>query len=122
MNQFEKLIFLEITNKQFGSLPNKEYYETFKSLNEEEEKKFVQLSREIHDIWNYINSPIIAGIKGKEAKSIQEYSAFFPVSPIVIQICNDFSLDLKKEKTIKFRNAVINIFGQDYFDKHFGNI
>jgi len=50
-NQFEKMVFLELTNKQFSKFPNSEYYETYKKLNQEDKELIdTEISNEIHQI------------------------------------------------------------------------
>lgn len=57
MDNLEKLIFLEITNKQFTKFHNSEYYNTIKLLSEAEQNEFYKLADEIHLIWNNLNAP-----------------------------------------------------------------
>ena len=86
MYNLEKLMFLEMTNKQFSKLPNDEYYTTFKSLTPDELKISVKLSSELHNIWNYINSePIENVLDNTNVNSIEDYhNSIAPVSDLIL--------------------------------------
>ena len=61
MDPLEKILLLEIVNKQIGKLPcdNPEYYSTFENLTDSEKKEFYKLSPKIQQYWSYINLPKI---------------------------------------------------------------
>ena len=118
MNKLEKIVFLEMTNKQFAKLPDSEYYKAYKELTKEE-KDIVDLkiSKEIHEIWTWINTKQRKGIHRTEINSIEEYNELIsPVSEIILSVSSDYGITLKDEISDKFKNAVINIFGKDYLD------
>ncbi|WP_055447097.1 hypothetical protein [Lacinutrix mariniflava] len=118
MNTFEKIVFLEMTNKQFAKLPDSEYYATYNKLTEEEKDVIdLNISNEIHEIWTRINTKQRKGIHKTEINSIEEYNELItPISTVVLRVSSDFGITLKNEVTDKFKNEVINIFGKDYLD------
>ncbi|MFY8066533.1 MAG: hypothetical protein ACOVMS_00250 [Flavobacterium sp.] len=114
-NNLEKLLFLEITWKQFGKLNESEYYKTIKELNEEESKLSVKLRNELHEIYNHINVRFADRIN---VDSIHQYDEFVsPVSEIILKVSSDFNLTLKGEISQEFKNAMLKIFGKDYLDE-----
>ena len=114
-NNLEKLLFLEMTWKQFGKLNESEYYKTIKELNEEESKLSVKLSNELHEIYNHINVRFADRIN---VDSIHQYDEFVsPVSEIILKVSSDFNLTLKGEISQEFKNAMLKIFGKDYLDE-----
>ena len=114
-NNLEKLLFLEITWKQFGKLNESEYYKTIKELNEEESKLSVKLRNELHEIYNHINVRFADRIN---VDSIHQYDEFVsPVSEIILKVASDFNLTLKGEISQEFKNAMLKIFGKDYLDE-----
>ena len=119
MDNLEKLVFLEITNKQFGRLPNSEYFNTFNELSQEEKDEFgLKISKDIHDMWNRINAKHRPDIDKFNITSIEDYiENISPVSDIIIKVTDDYGLTLKNEITEKFKNAVRNILGEDYLRK-----
>jgi hypothetical protein len=118
MNRLEKILFLEITNKQFSRLPDKEYMEAYQTLTETEKAEFVGLSNEIHEIYNYINSGLVAGAKTISAKSISEYDEKInSINSKILNVISDFDLTLKPELSQKTKDAFIALFGQDYLDR-----
>jgi hypothetical protein len=121
MNNFEKLTFLEITNKFLGKFPNSDYLETYEKLNDIEKLEFTRISNEIHQIWNFINSKPIEGvIENENVNSIFEYhSSISDVNSSILKVCQEFDLDLKNGFSKKFENAVIQTFGKGYYRKHF---
>ena len=118
MNTFEKIVFLEMTNKQFAKLPDSEYYATYKKLTEAEKDIIdLKISNEIHEIWSWINSKQREGIHKKEINSIEEYNEHIsPVNEIILSVSSDFGLSLKRELSEKFKNAIMNMFGKEYLD------
>lgn len=122
MKNLEKLLFLEFTNKQYSKFPNKEYSDIYNILSELEKSEFAILSREIHEIWNYINSPSIKNvIDNSDCKSIKDYSnKFGNVNEKLLQIADDFDINLETKIDEKFKDTIITIFGKDYFENNFG--
>ncbi len=72
MNNLEKLLFFEITNKQFGNQAEN-YLETYKSLSALEKERFSELSDEVHHLWNTINGKTHSISGGKEINSVDDY-------------------------------------------------
>ena len=118
MNTFEKIVFLEMTNKQFAKLPNSEYFETYKILTEEEKDIIdLKISKEIHEIWTWINTKQRKEIYKAEINSIEEYNELItPVNKTILSVSSEFGITLKNEITDKFKNAVKNKLGKDYLD------
>ena len=113
-NNLEKLLFLEMTWKQFGKLNESEYYKTIKELNEEESKLAGKLRNELHEIYNHINVRFANRIN---VDSIHQYDEFVsPVSEIILKVSSDFNLTLKGEISQEFKNAMLKILGKDYLD------
>ena len=114
MNNLEKIIFLRITWRQFGKLNEKEYYDTYSLLSQEEKHLIGKLDSEIHDIYNYINTNFKEKII---VDSIQEYNdKIKSVSEIILNVSNDFNLSLKTEITEEFKSIIIKRFGKDFLD------
>ena len=120
MDKIEKLVFLEITNKQFTKFATPDFYETYNLLNDDEQTEFSKISNEIHSIWNRMNTPEILNAN-KKHNSIHEFLSENEVSPIIVKVINDFDLDLKTEISEQTKKSIINLFGEDYFNDNFGN-
>ena len=120
MDNLDKLIFLEITNKQFTKFENSDYYKTLELLPEIEKEEFYKLTEEIHEIWNNLNTPKNFPINYKVYNSFDEYSGEIEVSPRISKIMNDFNLNLKDEMSDELRKSIISLFGKDFFDETFG--
>lgn len=122
MNNLEKLLFLEFTNKQYSKFPNKEYFDVYNILSEIEKSEFTMLARELHEIWNYINSPSLKNvIDNSDFKSIKDYSnKFGNVNEKILQIADDFDISLETKMDEKFKNKIISLFGKEYFENNFG--
>lgn len=119
-SNLEKLLFLEMTWKQFGKLNESEYYKTINELNEEESKLSVKLRNELHKIYNYVNVRFADRIN---VDSIHEYNELVsPVSDIILKISSDFNLTLKGEISQEFKNAMLKILGKDYLDEFLKSI
>jgi hypothetical protein len=119
-SNLEKLLFLEMTWKQFGKLNESEYYKTINELNEEESKLSVKLRNELHEIYNYVNVRFADRIN---VDSIHEYNELVsPVSDIILKISSDFNLTLKGEISQEFKNAMLKILGKDYLDEFLKSI
>ena len=119
-SNLEKLLFLEMTWKQFGKLNESEYYKTINELNEEELKLSVKLRNELHEIYNYVNVRFADRIN---VDSIQEYNELVsPVSDIILKVSSDFNLTLKGQISQEFKNAMLKILGKDYLDNFLKSI
>ena len=121
MNNFEKILFLDFTNKQFSKQPNSEYYATYQLLSETEKQELGELSRELHEIWTYINSkPVLNVIDNRGINSIEDYHANIRhVNPKLMRMAVEFSLTLRNEMSDKTKDAIIKLFGVDYFRNNF---
>jgi len=115
----EKIVFLEITNKQLGKFPNNDYLNLYNTLNKLEKDKFHKLSRQIHELWNLINSKKIDGLS-VSINSFEEYhEKIEPIDIIILKVLYDFNLDLKNQVSEEFKNKVIQHFGKSFFDNNF---
>jgi hypothetical protein len=122
MDKLEKLVFLEMTNKQFSKNPSQDFFKTYKTLTERESDIYTELYNEIHRIWNYINANINNTTMAK-VKSIEDYHTLAePVSDLILKISQDFNITLKNEITLSqdLKQRIITIMGQRFFDENFG--
>jgi hypothetical protein len=118
MDNLDKLVFLEITNKQFTKFSNSDFYSTLKLLSESEEDEFYKLAEEIHAIWNNLNAPRNLTMN-KIYNSFDEYREEIQVSPRITKIMSDFNLDLKDSMSDEVKKSIIAVLGKDFFDKTF---
>ena len=117
MDYLEKILFIELTCQQLGipDTNHPEFFSTWDNLCENEKKIYAKLTNEIHQIWTYINMPIMIDIK-KKVNSVFEYNEFIqPVDKKILSVCNDFGISLKEELTDKFKETVKAVLGKDYF-------
>lgn len=122
MDRLEKLVFLEATNKQFSKLPDNEFKQEYKLLTKDEQLKFIQISDEIHELWNAINGNTSTVTGQTEINDIEDcLEVGFKIDDILKKVLKDFNLTLKREISEEFRTTVIEAFGQDFFDEKFGN-
>lgn len=95
---FEKLIFLDLTNLQFGQLPNHEYFESYCLLTESQKIELGILMGKVLDYFNLINCPMILNVHEIEINSLQEYQERFGnVDPDILRVAHDFGITLKTE-------------------------
>ncbi|MDD2819956.1 MAG: hypothetical protein PHW29_01710 [Flavobacterium sp.] len=120
MDNLNKLIFLEITNKQFTKFPDSDYYKTLELLSETDKEEFYKLADEIHEIWNNLNTPKNFAVNYKVCNSFEEYRDQIQVSSKISKIINDFNLDLKDEMSDEVKKSIIALLGKDFFDQTFG--
>jgi hypothetical protein len=121
MDNLEKLIFLEITNKQFTKFPDAEYFATYEALTKREQNQFSLYSNEIHNIWNYINAmPVENVIDNVNINSVNNYNnSVNQISELILKTCNDFKLNLKDEIIPEFKESVIRVLGHDFYKRTF---
>lgn len=118
MDNLEKLLFLDITSRQFGNLDtgNFDFISIWESMNEAKKVEYTLLSKEIHEIWSFINMPIIVELGSKRVNSVWKYNeCVHPVNQKILSICNDFSLSFKEELSIEYVIAAKKVLGDDYF-------
>lgn len=117
---FEKLVFLEMTNKEMSLLPNPDYIDIYKELSQNEKEHFGNISRQIHNIWTEINTNEIPNVKTKLADSIEEYdTAIEKVDPAILKCNADFGITLKGQINPKFKEALIKFLGKEFWQMHF---
>lgn len=109
-----------MTNKEMAQLPNTDYFETYKMLSENEKEHFGSLSRQIHNIWTYLNTQSVPNVHTKIADTIIEYNDNVEaVDPLILKCHNDYGITLKKTMNEKFKEAIIRFLGKDFYDNHF---
>jgi hypothetical protein len=117
MKNLDKIVFLQMTCKQFSKMPSEtaDYFNIYKSLTKVEEEEFIKLSKEIHSVWSFINSRT-----NDHVKSVQDYNdKVTPVNSKILQLAKDFNLTLKDDITSETKDAIIAVFGIDYFISNF---
>lgn len=121
MNNLEKMLFLEMTNIQFRESPNSVYYSSYKALSQKEKEQFTELYRELHNIWNYINSkPVLNVIDNRGIDSVADYNEkVAKVDRMILQVSRDFELAMKNEMNEELKNAIISFFGIDFYNQRF---
>jgi len=113
--KLERILFYEIRNKQLAQLPNSDFFEAFKELDEDLKERYYLLSKEIHQIWTYINGPAIKNIFDNKINSIEEYhQKICPVSEEILHLAEWTNFTLEKEISQEFKEAFKKITGQDY--------
>lgn len=116
----EKLVFLEMTNKELAQLPNQDYFDTYKLLSENEKEYFGALSRQIHNIWTELNTKSIPNVHTKLADTIMEYNdSIESVDPLILKCHSEYGITLKRTMNDKFKAALIKFLGKGFYDKHF---
>ena len=117
MNQFEKILFLELTCFQLGKVntSQEEYLKTYQNLSEGEKEIHSELYRQIHNICTYINTPFLHKAKNVKVNSIHDYNEIIaPVDKRIINVCDDFGITLNREitpKSEKYNNAIRKYLG-----------
>lgn len=119
MDNLEKILLIEIVNKQFGKLPtnHSEYFLTYNSLTEEEKDRYHLLVSKIHDYWNYINLPKFIAEHLVRVNSIFEYNEkIAEVDKTILAICKDFNLTLQNERDEETESLLKKFLGDRYND------
>ncbi|PQJ08961.1 hypothetical protein CJD36_021365 [Flavipsychrobacter stenotrophus] len=117
MNQFEKVLFLELTCYQLIKVATEqeEYLKAYGLLSEEEKKNHALLHQQIHNAWSYINSPFLNGVNRPLADSIFEYNErVAAIDDRILQLCKDFDITLSETATPtseKFKGAIREYLG-----------
>ncbi len=124
MNNLEKALFLKIRQYQFTTSEDLEIATTYRSMNKEEKEEYIKLNRELHNIWNHINSQPILNVHPNDGvKTVQDYhEKINPVSSVILKIINDFNFTLKKTITKKEKEAIIAMLGKEYFNEKYSDI
>ena len=116
----EKLVFLEMTNKEIAKLPNQDYFDTYKMLSEKEKEYFGALSRQIHKIWSLLNTQSIPDFKVKVAETIIDYNDNIePIYPLILKCHSDYGITLRRVMNVKYKAALIKFLGKDFYDNNF---
>jgi hypothetical protein len=116
----EKLVFLEMTNRDMSLLPNQEFYDTYNLLNEAEKIRYYAIKNQVDNILRHIKTESILNAHTKIADSILEYNELVEkVDPLIIKCHKDFGVTLKGTNNEKFKEAIICILGRDFYEKHF---
>lgn len=110
-----------MTNIQFRESPNSVYYSSYKALSQKEKEQFTELYRELHNIWNYINSkPVLNVIDNRGIDSVADYNEkVAKVDRMILQVSRDFELAMKNEMNEELKNAIISFFGIDFYNQRF---
>lgn len=114
----EKLLFIEITNKIKGKLPdsNSDYFSLVKSIEGTNDyDRFIELAIEVNEIYftlyvmEDIDDVFVYNDKIKK------------VSAEILALCEDFNISMKEEPMSEYtKNAIITILGKDFYDRTFG--
>ncbi|MDI1355614.1 MAG: hypothetical protein PSX36_11885 [bacterium] len=124
MNNLEKVIFLHLRQYQYARDESSEILATYGQMTELENQEYNKLNREMHRIWNYINSKPVLNVRPDDGvTTVQLYhEKITPVSEIILRVSNDYGLTLKETITKKYKEAIIAVFGEDYFNANFTGI
>ena len=118
MDYIEKILFIDLTCHQLGvaDTNHPDFITTWEKLSEVEKNQYVNLTNQIHQIWNYVNMSKMINLD-KRVNSVFEYDEFIqPVDERILTVCRDFGITLKEELTDEFKATAKKIFGKDYFD------
>ena len=123
MNKIEKAIFLHLRQYQYTTDENSEITSTYSNMSADEKKEYGNLSRELHTIYNHINSKPVLNVKADDGvNSIQTYhEKYGPVSDTILKIVNDFGFTLRDSVTKKQKEAIIAILGEEYYQSNYGD-
>ena len=114
MTILEKLVYMQIKNKQLGQLPDSEYLNLYKGLTEKGKIEFGILYKELNQIFNRLNTDHEFFGGRKAIHSVKEYDMeIVSVSEIIMKMVNQFGLTLKREITPEILNAHKSILGKD---------
>ena len=124
MENIEKALFLKVRQYQYSTSEDLEIAKTFSEMNEVQKGEYVKLSRELHNIWNYINSaPLLNSRPDDWVTAVQAYHAKInPVSDVILKVISDFNFTLKNTMTKKEKEAIIAILGENYFNEKYSDI
>ncbi len=124
MENIEKALFLKVRQYQYSISEDLEIAKTFSEMNEVQRGEYVNLSRELHNIWNYINSdPVLNSRPDDGVTSVQAYhEKINPVSDVILKVINEFNFTLKNTMTKKEKEAIIAILGENYFNEKYSDI
>ena len=114
MNHLEKILFIDLTCHQLGipDTNHPEFISAWGNLSEHDKAQYTNLTNEIHEIWTYINMPLIVDIE-KRVNSVFEYNEFIhSVDERILTVCSDFGISLKEELTDEFKATAKRILGK----------
>jgi hypothetical protein len=118
MNYLEKMLFIDLTCYQLGITDTRhpDFIATWDSLSNEEKNQYAKLTNEIHQIWTYINMPLMVDIK-KRVNSVFKYNEIIqPVDKRILTVCSDYEITLNEEFTEEFKATAKRVLGKDYFN------
>jgi len=119
-SKLKQIIFLDITNKMRGKFIDTKFSNIFNELSEKEKDLYYEYSKEIRQIWVFINSINNPNIDNTSVNSVFDYDSLVkPVSKIIIELCVDFDLTLRDAINPKLKELIIDIFGIDYYNEYF---
>lgn len=115
-NKLEEILFYEALKRQQGTFDlQPKINKVFNELDEKTMKRYVELQSELHDIWNYINGPIVRGAKEKEVHSLLDFHEnVAPVSPELVELSTLAGVTLRHEYSQEFKAAYKKYFGKDF--------
>lgn len=120
MDPLEKIVLIEMSNKQFGKMNQQEYYDSYRLLNQEQKERFYKIVKQIHDIFNHINTESILNVHNKIANSIIEYHENLEmIDPLILSIHKEFGLTLKREVTKEIKDSIIRVLGEEFYNKNY---
>jgi hypothetical protein len=124
MNKIEKILFLHIRQYQYSVSEESEINAVYREMTEEEKNEYAKLWNELHEIWNYINSPPVLNVRADDGvKTVQAYhEKVNPVNDVILKVINDFDFTLKETMTKKQKAAMIAILGESYFNEKYRDV
>lgn len=124
MNNIEKALFLDMRQYQYSVSEESEILSAYRVMTEDEKNEYHRLSRELHEIWNYINAPVVLNVHPDDGvKTVKAFhEKIRPVSDVILKVADDFGFSLKKTMTKKEKAAMIAILGENYFNQKFGDV
>lgn len=114
---------LKIKHNLISASELKNHLAQFDLLSEQKQEELLNHINEIHLIYNRINSNSIEKRFSNDVMGIQSIKEYHqkikPVSNIILDVSEEYNIDLKIKHSQKFNSACIAIFGEDYFQSRF---